>query len=143
MRFVTASVKASLQADTFTMTSMTQTLTMTLVLNVFSAAVGSVSTSFSALRTILSRSFPITSISPASDRRETKATQQWGSNFEEIEHAQQQLIPPEIHPLTTYSSIGGRRTGGGSSAAWPCSYFSSFQPFRSYLHALLPLQLHD
>ena len=34
--------------------------------------------------------------------------------------------------LTTVAS--GAEERGGSSAAWQCSYFSSFQPFRSYLH---------
>ena len=43
----------------------------------------------------------------------------------------------------TPTVASGAEELGGSSAAWPCSYFSSFQPCRSYLHALLPLQLHD
>ena len=39
--------------------------------------------------------------------------------------------------ITTVASGAEERGGGGeggSSAAWPCSYFSSFQPFRSYFH---------
>ena len=33
-----------------------------------------------------------------------------------------------------YTVASGAEERGGSSAAWPCSYFSSFQPFRSYFH---------
>ena len=45
-----------------------------------------------------------------------------------------QLVLPDAHELPLHRVCGMSGYSITSSAAWPCSYFSSFQPFRSYFH---------